>query len=162
MKNEFSLSCILSLNITLICDDKRKKKIIPFFRPALVFIWTQPAGGTLAENMKTLSDSPFSFHLSFTTLSQSLSPHFSQHLIHLIPQSQKRLRAYQADVVVQQLQGEERFQSQLIETRLRQTCQKQSSHNKSSPVNTLGVSGREQQAPTVTSHGGGTSRCPCG
>lgn len=140
-KNQSSLSCVLSL----IAFIKQNRPFIPSC--SRVLIRTQPAGGTVAaRKYEALKGSPFSFHLSRHLISLLglsspclllQSPSFLlifQHLTHLIPPSPKRLCAYQADVVVQQLQGEEIFQSQLVETRLRQTCQEhaQSSHNKSS------------------------------
>lgn len=100
----------------------------------------QPAGGSIAARK---SHPPFPFICpSPTPLSLPSLSLMVYHFLCIFPASYSpnppnpshsfvcicinvcNVRAYQADIVVQQWQGEEGFQSQFIEAWLRQTCQK--------------------------------------
>lgn len=110
----------------------------------------QPAGGSIAARK---SHPPFPFICpSPTPLSLPSLSLMVYHFLCIFPASYSpnppnpsysfvcicinvcNVRAYQADIVVQQWQGEEGFQSQFIEAWLRQTCQKKTHRrtNKSS------------------------------
>lgn len=129
----------------------------------------QPAGGSIAARK---SHPPFPFICpSPTPLSLPSLSLMVYHFLCIFPASYSPnppnpshsfvcicinvcdVRAYQADIVVQQWQGEEGFQSQFIEAWLRQTCQKKPTDAQINPQIQSALHARFLYASR-------TSRCP--